>query len=246
LDYAWYCDSSGVLHIYNNGVDTAVSAGSYTTSTELAITYDASNFRFYRDRVLIYTAAVAGLILYADSSFYNPNAAVNSLHFGPGTSLEAVGTPGIEPNAATSPIGQAENAATFSVPQTSPVVTTNTDLLTLSITPATTGEIKLTASCTYEIPSAESGGSPSATHLQMILQESGIDVMTETKRIAVGAGTGPYDTPFLATMTRFVAVTGGLTYTARFRVRQVPGDATSPAPGVDASDRILRAEVNYR
>lgn len=102
VDFAWYPQSGGALSIHEGGVSQGVF-GSYTTSTELAITYDGSNVRYYKDRVLVRTVASASQTFFADSSFYSPGAAVDSLHFGPGTSLEAVGTPGIEPNAATDP-----------------------------------------------------------------------------------------------------------------------------------------------
>lgn len=102
IDYGWQPWTDGQVYIVESGtVVGGASFGAYTTSTELAITYDGSNIRYYKDRVLIRTVAVSSLVLFADSSFYSPGAAVNSLHFGTGTSLEAVGTPGIEPSAAT-------------------------------------------------------------------------------------------------------------------------------------------------
>lgn len=103
LDYAFELNSSGTVSIWEGGstVGSSGGYGAYTTSTEFAITYDGSNIRYYKDRVLQRTVAISSLTLFADASFYSPGAAVNSLHFGPGTSLEAVGTPAIEPNAAT-------------------------------------------------------------------------------------------------------------------------------------------------
>lgn len=100
VDYSWNCTSTGTLDINESGSSPGGSYGSYTTATELAITYDGSNIRYYKDRILQRTVAVASLTLYADGSFFTPNGAINSLHFGPGTSLEAVGTPGIEDGAA--------------------------------------------------------------------------------------------------------------------------------------------------
>jgi hypothetical protein len=100
IDYAWYAAADGNVYIYENGIQQG-SGVPYTTSSELGITYDGSNVRYYIDRVVKRTVAAASLILFADASFYAPDAAVNSLHFGPGTALEAVGTPGIEQEAAT-------------------------------------------------------------------------------------------------------------------------------------------------
>jgi hypothetical protein len=100
IDAAWYCRNDGILEIWEGNASLG-TFGAYTTSTELAITYDGSNVRYYKDRVLRQTTAYTSQTLYADSSFNTPGAAVNSLHFGPGTSLEAVGTPGMEEEAAT-------------------------------------------------------------------------------------------------------------------------------------------------
>lgn len=100
IDAAWYCRSDGVLEIWESNASIG-TFGSYSTATELAITYDGSNVRYYKDRVLQRTTAYASQTLYADASFEDPGGAVNSLHFGPGTSLEQVPTPAIEPNAVT-------------------------------------------------------------------------------------------------------------------------------------------------
>lgn len=101
LVHAWHFDSDGTCGIRESGGSEVLDGGAYTTSTELAITYDATNVRYYKDRVLMRTVNNASETFFADSSFLDPGAAVNSLHFGPGTSLEAVGIPGIEPNSAT-------------------------------------------------------------------------------------------------------------------------------------------------
>ncbi len=100
IDFAWYPQSGGSLSIYESG-NLIGAYGTYTEQTELAITYDGANVRYYKDRQLMRTFAISSAVFYADSSFYDPGGAVNSLHFGPGTALEAVGTPGIEPYAAT-------------------------------------------------------------------------------------------------------------------------------------------------
>lgn len=101
IDYCWYAQGDGNATIYEGGSPIA-TYGTYTTSTEFAVTYDGAHVRYYKDRVLVRTVAASSLVLYADASFYSFGGAVNSLRFGPGTSLEAVGTPGIEPFAATS------------------------------------------------------------------------------------------------------------------------------------------------
>jgi hypothetical protein len=121
LDFAWFCKNNGTAEIYESGTLIG-SPIAYSVSTEFAITYDSSNVRYYIDNILLRTAALASATLFADASFFNPSAAVNSLHFGPGTALEMVGTPGIEPNAATSVMtsagGSGSITGTLASPQT--------------------------------------------------------------------------------------------------------------------------------
>lgn len=101
IDYALYAAGDGLVYIYEAGSQVGSDRGAYTTSTEFAITFDGNWIRYYKDRVELRSVSISGLTLFADASFFTVAAAVNSLHFGPGTSLEAVGTPAIEQNAAT-------------------------------------------------------------------------------------------------------------------------------------------------
>jgi hypothetical protein len=101
LDYAWQPNSDGISYISQSGSNVGTDFGAYTTSTEFGITYDGITVRYYKDRLLVHSVTIASQTFYADASFFSVGGAVNSLHFGPGTSLEAVGTPGIEPSAAT-------------------------------------------------------------------------------------------------------------------------------------------------
>ena len=98
LDYAWFFDQNGVLTIYESGA-LVNSYGTYTTSTVLAITYDGTNIRYWKDGVLQRTVARAtGNPLYFDSSFYNLNASINSVQFGPiGQPFGISGTSGYHP-----------------------------------------------------------------------------------------------------------------------------------------------------
>lgn len=100
LDWAWECGNTATAHIWESGTDIG-SFGAYTTSTEFAITNDGTNIRYYKDRVLQRTVAIGTQAYWASSCFHTPGVAVNSLHFGPGASLEATSTSGIEPEAAT-------------------------------------------------------------------------------------------------------------------------------------------------
>jgi len=83
LDYAWYCTDTADSKIYESNVDRG-TAGSYTTSSIFEIIYDGVNISYYRDGGIARTVARSGSgPLYLDSSFYNLNAQIVNLSFGP-------------------------------------------------------------------------------------------------------------------------------------------------------------------
>jgi hypothetical protein len=100
IDYSWHCASDGNCYIYESG-GGGYNKGTYTTSTVFAITYDGSTITYWKDGVSVRTVSVAGLTLYADASFYSPDAGINSLRFGPTTNLAVADTAQIGDNAAT-------------------------------------------------------------------------------------------------------------------------------------------------
>lgn len=100
IDAAWYMDAAGVLKIYENGAH-AGDFGTYTTATLLAITYDGTNVRYYKDGVLQRTLALSVSTMFFDSSFYAVGSVLKEMKFGPGTVLPAVDTSDIAPNAVT-------------------------------------------------------------------------------------------------------------------------------------------------
>jgi hypothetical protein len=101
IDYAWYVTASGTLEVRESGSGDQLSGagGSYTKATVCAITYDGSTVTYWKDGVSMRTVSVAGLTLYADSSFYDPGAGINSLRFGPTTNLAVADTAQIGQNA---------------------------------------------------------------------------------------------------------------------------------------------------
>jgi hypothetical protein len=105
IDYAWYPvgDSGATLRIYESGTVVGGGGGTnygpYDSKTELAITYDGSSIRYLKDRVVVRTTAISNQRFYADASFWSGE--INSLRFGPGTSLELTDTPQIGEEAAT-------------------------------------------------------------------------------------------------------------------------------------------------
>jgi hypothetical protein len=76
----------------------------------LAVTYDGSHVNFILNGATVYTIAVTGdPALYGMAAFYTPGASINSLSFGPGTTLDTVPTASIDPNA----VSQIVYAANF-------------------------------------------------------------------------------------------------------------------------------------
>lgn len=186
LAYAFELNPSGTVSIWEAGslVGSFGGYGAYTTSTEFGITFDGSSIRYYINRVLVRgPIASSHGYLYADASFYTPGAAVNSLHFGPGTSLEAVGTPGIEPSAATR-VYQADNSGPAAV-SVANGVTSNRDwldyieVLDLSAADVVEVTVNLTAAITaigtnpVAVVSAAYGTTTPSTASQGFAKDSG-------------------------------------------------------------------------
>lgn len=83
IDYALFCNSSGELVIWENGVSRG-KFGTYTTSDIFTITYDGQFVRYWKNGELLREVARAiGGALYFDSSFGMVGAKVEDVHFGP-------------------------------------------------------------------------------------------------------------------------------------------------------------------
>lgn len=85
LDYAWYTEGSGTLYIYESGVLIG-SYGTWSTTTQLTITYDGINVRYFKDGNLMRTVTVslAGTLsrFYLDSSYNGVGAGFTNVRFG--------------------------------------------------------------------------------------------------------------------------------------------------------------------
>jgi hypothetical protein len=105
IDYAWHCSTvaaGGDGHWYTFVSGTGTDSGITAAVTDLAeMTYDGSNVRFYINKQLIRTIAIASQTFFFDSSFYSVGAGINSVNFGPTTTLAVVDTSGIGTDAAT-------------------------------------------------------------------------------------------------------------------------------------------------
>lgn len=237
LDAAWYC-SAGTLHIYENGAPVS-NQGPYTPSTVLAITYDGANVRYYRDSVLQWTTALAGRTMYADGAFASPNSSINSLRFGPGTTLTQVDTPQLRPNATTDVLAEAQNSDVIVIP-VGGVGQNDVDLLTLVFTPTAGGEAKITASCSLTV--TDPGGAGGRAYIQLVVDSTVLAQVTG----AGGGGATPEALPMPISLTVKTNVNSNVPYTARLRAQMRDGSTSKPAPAVNISQRILRVEVNKR
>lgn len=249
IDYAWYCTTGGALQIYESGVLVAGSGGqlgTYTTSTELAITYDGTSVRYYKDRILVRTVAISGARFYLDSSFNTPGG-MCSVKFGPGTMLETIGTGEIEPGAATDPIQQSFNAAEDVLPSQIGAPYQHV-VQSINFIPTASGEVKVTAAFDMAIAGLGSSGTASKVFLA-VAHYSGSPVTQDSKVIPyIQPGSTWGDLPALTqacAMSIVMQVVGGQTYTAEIRSETYPS-TTKPGWGARVSNRFLRVEVNKR
>lgn len=94
LDYAWYCQATGIATIFESGTGIA-DYGTYTTNSIFEIKYDGINVNYYIDNKLTRSVARSvGNPLYLDSSFYSNGAIATSVLFNNGRSNLAAGSGG--------------------------------------------------------------------------------------------------------------------------------------------------------
>lgn len=98
IDFSLYISSAGALG-YRESAGGA-DPWTYNTSSVMAITYDGTDVRYYKDGVLLRTVNAPGLTLYLDSSFLTPGGGINSLRFGPTANLAVIDTAQIADEAA--------------------------------------------------------------------------------------------------------------------------------------------------
>jgi hypothetical protein len=131
IDFAFYARADGIWDIRESGADP-LTGTAYTTKTLFGITYDGANVRYYVDGVLVRTTgqrpdAVHGFLLpYA-------RRRINSLDFGPTTTLAVVDTSG---SAAMLRRIRSRRLRTLARSQAPAAAgTTNVDLATVTFTP---------------------------------------------------------------------------------------------------------------
>lgn len=75
---SFFFNSDGNTYIFEGGGSVA-TVGATNTGVDHEITYDGANARYYVNGALIRTVATSGADLYADSSFVDPGAQLNSV-----------------------------------------------------------------------------------------------------------------------------------------------------------------------
>jgi hypothetical protein len=88
-NYAWYYEgTSGTWQIYESGTAVVTGIATAQPTDVVAITYDGSNVIYWLNGVAqSHSVAVAGLRLYGFCPFGDAGGGINSLRFGPTTSL---------------------------------------------------------------------------------------------------------------------------------------------------------------
>ncbi|WP_229008360.1 LysM peptidoglycan-binding domain-containing protein [Methylophilus sp. Leaf408] len=82
LDYAWYPAADGNLYIYESGTQLN-GFGAYTPSDVLAIEYQGTTIKYFKNGTVIRTATTtANRTFYLDSSFHNTGYRLNDIKFG--------------------------------------------------------------------------------------------------------------------------------------------------------------------
>ncbi len=81
VNYSWEMNVDGNAYIWESGL-LIFGTGPYTPSTRFEIRYDGKFIYYYRDSVLWRAVQAPGLVLFFDSSFYTPGAAVDNVYFG--------------------------------------------------------------------------------------------------------------------------------------------------------------------
>lgn len=81
VDYGIEGGNDGNLRVYESGASIGI-VGTYTTADVISVVYDGANIKYYKNSSVLRTVAAPGLTLFADSSFFTQNSAVNSVTFG--------------------------------------------------------------------------------------------------------------------------------------------------------------------
>jgi hypothetical protein len=111
ISYAFYFDA-GSLVINESGTNVT-TVGTYTGADRFAIVYDGSTVTFLKNGNSVYTVSASGLNMFAAVSLYSPGTGVNSLDFGPGTTIPVIDTGQINSNAATDIVSTTVSSATL-------------------------------------------------------------------------------------------------------------------------------------
>lgn len=158
IDYWIDCTSSGTWQILESGSSSGLPGGTYTTATVFQLTYDGTSLKYIVDGVVVRTVSVSSLTLFMDSSFYGPGAGVNSVDFGPTTTLGVADTSQIAPGAVSDTLVATATSVTITFVEFTPDSFSHNDtILSIAYTPPFDCEIELLGTF-YIDYSADGGG----------------------------------------------------------------------------------------
>lgn len=101
IEYAWY-NAITSWQIYESGVLIQTIPGAVKASDTAWMTYDGTYVNYFLNGVYIRTANAGTRTMFLDSSFFGFNdSAINSLEFGPGTTVPLLHTTQLGPSAAS-------------------------------------------------------------------------------------------------------------------------------------------------
>lgn len=89
IDHAWFCQSNGVLSIYESGSNIGLF-GNYSTSTLLSISYDGQVVRYMLNGSVVREVSAINKTFYLDSSFHNVGASAVSVEWLPFSTAPSV------------------------------------------------------------------------------------------------------------------------------------------------------------
>lgn len=98
MNYGW-CNNGGTWTIYESGTNFSGANATVAISDIVSVTYDGSTITYFLNGVSKRTVAVSGLLLYGFCPFNTSGAGLNSLSFGPTTSLAVTDTSQVRDNA---------------------------------------------------------------------------------------------------------------------------------------------------
>jgi hypothetical protein len=171
IDFAMYVTGIGTINCYESNIDRGQISASYISTDALAVMYNGSFVHYLQNGNILRTvAAVITTPLFFDCSFYQVNASVKNVRFGPMSSnaWPAIGGP-----------NKPADNATVGAPAGTYVAGTLAETLTSQASAGATANTRLTTRIT---------GRGVGSNMSNITASGGGSTITMSARTAVGTG----------------------------------------------------------